>query len=323
MVDGSNPSSFTLLHFESVNEHTEVCRLQLLLVTSQNEDSVFSVAPEIMGVGLTVVTLLVTVMQGVFGKTWDVKLPQSIMGISGSCITVPCHFEVPDDQEANVLNCSNSGMWRRGSLSGPIVINSQDPTSNQISGGVTGDLTKKNCTTVLHRFPKDFSDTYFFRLECPQPLIYTFSTGVNIRTQTAPPTPVISFVSHVSEGAQSADGQMTMTSTLTFVASADHHNQNVVCSVSYPLSAGGSTESSAASQQLNVLCGIEDSVLIPYVLCGVMFVLFVLTVAVDLYKYRSLSGQLKELVLKTEHTYTDLRTVSIKSDYEQIQMRQQ
>ncbi|XP_077937451.1 uncharacterized protein LOC120827000 isoform X2 [Gasterosteus aculeatus] len=40
---------------------------------------------------------------------------------------------------------------------------------------------------------------------------------------------------------QSLDGLRTMTSTLTFAASAEHHNQSVSCSVSYPLIRGGSS----------------------------------------------------------------------------------
>uniref|UniRef100_A0A3B4XR17 Si:ch211-171h4.5 n=1 Tax=Seriola lalandi dorsalis TaxID=1841481 RepID=A0A3B4XR17_SERLL len=362
---------------------------------------------------------------GVFSKTWDVTLPQSIVSITNSCFTVPCRFEVPDDQEANLLNCSDRGLWRKGRLSGPVVLDSQNPFNNK--GQIVGDLTKKNCTTVFSSFPKDYGDMYFFRLECPNAIKYTFSDGVMITFQPAPPPPSLTFVSHVSEGAQvrlqcsvpvlcsilppsltwlprdssrqedtqmlqqTADGHMMMTSTLTFKATADHQNQSIVCSVSYPLSQGGSTTQGGIVLQAVVLyvprfttatlstsgpvsegrtviftCSsdanppvsryswhrdnhgtlttigqgetlvlqvsqedsgvylceaqnsrgsdrsrplsleVSDLMVVPYIICGVVLVLYILTVV--------------QIEVKGEHTYTDLRTVSVTSDYDQLQV---
>lgn len=48
---------------------------------------------------------------------------------------------------------------------------------------MVGDLTKKNCTTVFHNIQKDYSDTYYFRLDCPT-VQFTFVTGVSIEVQT-------------------------------------------------------------------------------------------------------------------------------------------
>ncbi|XP_071356850.1 myelin-associated glycoprotein [Trachinotus anak] len=406
-----------------------------------------------MGVGLTVAALLIALLQGVFSKTWDVTLPQSIVSVSNSCVTVPCRFEVPDNQEANLLNCSVSGMWRKETLSGPIILNSLNPSANIVQGQIVGDITKKNCTTVFYSFPKDYDDMYFFRLDCPNPIKYTFPDGVSITFQTVPTPPTLTFVSPVSEGTivtlqcsvpvpcsilppsltwlpqdssrkeetqmlQTADGQMMMMSTVTFIASANHHNQSIVCSVSYPRMKGGSTEPSAATRRLNILyaprftmatlstsgpvsegrtvmftcssdanppvsrytwyrdesgaarenltvlghgetlvlqvnqedsgvylCEAQSSrgshrsrpvslevstnegsseilQVIPYIICGVVLVLYILTVVVDLYKYQSLSRRLKQIELKGEGTYTDLRTVSVTSDYDQLQFRQ-
>ncbi|XP_070778290.1 uncharacterized protein [Enoplosus armatus] len=145
----------------------------------------------------------------------------------------------------------------------------------------------KNCTTVFDSFTQEFNDLYFFRLNCPR-LKYTFNDGVNITAQSDPSPPLLTDVNQVSEGVQmrlqcsvpvpcsilppsltwilqnnsrqehtqmqqNVDGQMTMTSTVTFIASADHHNQTVACSVSYPLTEGGSTPPSATARRLDVL----------------------------------------------------------------------
>lgn len=402
-----------------------------------------------MGVGLAVVTLHIALMQGVFSKDWGVTLPKSIMGINGSCITVPCLFEVPNEQDANILNCSNSVIWKKGSIFGPDVFTAHNPFTNTLPGQIVGNLTKKNCTTVFHNFPKNYSDMYFLRLDCKNPVKYTFSTGINIVAQPGLPPPTLTPVSQVSQGAQvrlkcsvpvpcsilppsltwfprdnsriedtqmqqNENGQTTMTSTLIFTASADHHNRSITCSVSYPLTKGGSTEPSATTQRLNILyvprftaaelstsgplsegrvvaltcssdanppvssytwyrirpenltkmgegeilvlqvgqkdsgvylceaqnqmgsqrsrpvslevnitTGSSESVLmVPYIICGVVLVLYILTVVVDVYKYQSISMRLKQIELKGEHTYTDLRAYNVSPDYEKLQPRQ-
>ncbi|XP_018537625.1 sialoadhesin isoform X3 [Lates calcarifer] len=338
-------------------------------------------------------------------------------------------------------------------MTGPFInsLNSQSPLNNVVQVHVVGNLTQKNCTTVFYNFPKDYNNIYFFRLQCPNEVKYNFAKGVSITVQTAPSAPLLTSVNQISEGAQvrlqcsvpvpcsvlppsltwlpqdssrqeetemlqNVDGQRIMMSAVTFTASADHHNQSIVCSVSYPLFEGGSTESSAATQRLNVLyaprfttatlstsgpvsegrtvtftcssdanppvshytwyrddsgnlsssqltrirqaatlvlqvsqtdSGVylceaqtsrgsqrsrpvsldvkgscEDLVLAPYVICGVLLVLYILTVVVDLYKYRSLSRRLKQIELKGENTYTDLKTLSATSDYDQLQRQQ-
>ncbi|KAM6903178.1 myelin-associated glycoprotein isoform 2-T2 [Lycodopsis pacificus] len=401
-----------------------------------------------MGVGLAVVTLLIALMQGVFCKTWDVTLPHRIMGISDSCVTVPCRFDVPNDEEANIVNCSDGGVWRKGRMDGPFVFSARNPYTNTLHGHIVGDLTKKNCTTTFHSFPKNYSDMLFFRLDCLNRVKFTFKNGVMVNIQAELPPPQLSSVRQVTEGEQvrlqcsvpvpcsilppsitwlprdnsrqeqtqmqqSLDGLMTMTSTLTFSASAAHHNQSVSCSVSYPLTKGGSSPPSASTQTLSVLyaprvtvatlstslpvsegrivtftCWSDanppvtlytwyrvdsgkltktdegeqmvlqvsrmDSgvylceartpkvsqrsrpvtlevnittgsstcaVVLPYIVCGVLLVLYILTVVVDVYKYQSISRRLKQIELKAEHTYTDLRTCSVTSDYDQLQRK--
>ncbi|XP_068566771.1 myelin-associated glycoprotein isoform X2 [Cebidichthys violaceus] len=401
-----------------------------------------------MGVGLAVVTLLIALMQGVFCKPWEVTLPERIVGISDSCVTVPCRFDVPNNEEANIVNCSDGGIWREGSLGGPFIFTARNPYTNTLSGQIVGNLMKKDCTTTFHSFPKNYSNIYFFRLDCLNHVKFTFQKGVMINIQAELPPPQLSSVSQVSEGdrvtlrcsvpvpcsilhpsitwlpqdnsrqqqtqmQQSVDGLMTMTSTLTFNASAAHHNRSVSCSVSYPLTKGGSSPPSASSQTLSVLyaprvtvatlstavpvsegrtvtftcwsdanppvtlytwyrvdsgkltktnegekmvlqvsrmdsgvylceartqkgsqksrpvtlevnitTGSSSVVALPYILCGALLVLYIMTVVVDVYKYQSISRRLKQIELKEERTYTDLRVCSVASDYDRLQPRE-
>ncbi|KAM7384780.1 hypothetical protein PAMA_011909 [Pampus argenteus] len=405
-----------------------------------------------MGVGSTVVTLLIVLMQGDSCKSWKVILPQSVMAIGDSCVTVPCRFEIPQNQEENLLNCSRGGVWKKGKpLNTPVF--SAKHVYNNIHGHVPGDITKKNCTTVFYSFPNNYSDIYFFRLECLNTLMFTFTNGVYIKVQPDPSPPVLTSVAETLEGIQvirlqcsvpvpcvalppkftwlprdesrqeqiqilqNVEGQTTMTSTLTFIASANLHNQSVVCSVSYPLTKGGSTKPSSTTLRLNILYAPRSTVatlsvfgpvpeghtvtftcvsdanpparnytwyryhngsltktgevdmmvlqvtrwdsglylceaqnqggsqrsqqvfldvvtttdknnssecfIFPYILCGVVVLLYILTVVVDLYKYQSLSMRLKRIEQKEDHPYTELRSCRVSSDYDQLQPKTQ
>ncbi|XP_059205320.1 myelin-associated glycoprotein isoform X2 [Centropristis striata] len=399
-----------------------------------------------MGVGPAVVFSLIALMQGVSCQTWGVTMPPSITGISGSCLTIPCRFEIPKNEKPNLVNCSKGGMWKKGSVTGPNVFSALKPSSNIIQGELVGDITEKNCTTTLHSFPKNYSDVYFFRMECQELLKFTFDKPLNIILKPELPPPELTSVGQMSEGStvslqcsvpvpcsvlppsitwlprdssrqeqtlmqQGKDGLTIMKSTLTFIASADHHNRSVACSVSYPLTRGGSSLPSATTHRLNVLyaprvpvatlstsvpvsegrvvtftcfseanppvslytwyrvhsgkltkrgegemlvlqvshndsgayvceaqsqrgsrrsrylslevidpAGSHDGVVL-YIICGVLLVLLIITVVVDVYKYQNLSRRLK-LELKGDHTYSDLRSCSVTSDYDKLQARQ-
>ncbi|XP_075907666.1 sialic acid-binding Ig-like lectin 12 [Nelusetta ayraudi] len=248
-----------------------------------------------MGVRLVEVALFIPLMQGVVCRTWAVTLPQSIMGLSGSCIIIPCRFDVPETVDKRLTLCSNqSVVWKKERSDGLSVYNGRN-LPNQIQGRVVGDVTRKDCTTSFHSFPQNYSDVYFFRLECDEILRFTFREPVNILVKPEASPPKLTPVTQVSEGAQvrlqcsvpvpcsslppsitwhlgnnpihgqsqkqhvtfmaQKDEPMIMTSLLTFKALAEHHNQRVTCNASYPLTTGGSKRSSATTQQLDVQYG--------------------------------------------------------------------
>ncbi|KAG8004908.1 hypothetical protein GBF38_010737 [Nibea albiflora] len=202
-----------------------------------------------MGVGLVVATLLIALMQGVFGGTWEVTVPRSIVAISGSCIRVPCSFNVPDVLEKDLLNCSGRSVW-----------------------------TKKDLSVVKQEI-------------------------------------------------QEKDGQMTMTSLVTFIVSADQNNENVTCSVSYLLSKGGSTKPSATSMRLLVHYPprfTKATLVTSAPIFEGCFVTFICSSDAnpppEFYWFRVVSG--KQIEAKDENIYTDLKISNITSDYEQLQPRQ-
>ena len=72
---------------------------------------------------------------GVSCPTWAVILPKTILVINDSCVTIPCRFTIPSNQEANILNCSKGVVWKKGSTIGPEVFIAHTPQLNLIQVG--------------------------------------------------------------------------------------------------------------------------------------------------------------------------------------------
>ncbi|XP_051948396.1 sialoadhesin isoform X2 [Xyrauchen texanus] len=139
--------------------------------------------------GSKVLVVIIWILTGAVSNKWEIKMPQHIDAISGFCVQIPCRFEIPDSFKGS-LNKSVEAMWRKSDISGLTVFSSKTEVSSRIKGRVIGNITSKNCTTVFHNFPDGFNDTYFFRLHGPEPLLYTFQQGVNIKVHKdlSPPT---------------------------------------------------------------------------------------------------------------------------------------
>lgn len=88
-------------------------------------------------------------------------------------MTIPCSFEIEDQYESN-LDDTCRAIWKLGWEK--VVFNSKDPQTSLNKGELTGDLTKKNCTTTLNNIQPAGSNSYFFRLECGNGLKYSFAS---------------------------------------------------------------------------------------------------------------------------------------------------
>ncbi|XP_072316950.1 B-cell receptor CD22-like [Eucyclogobius newberryi] len=125
------------------------------------------------------------------GQHWAVHLPAEVLGLSSSCVLLPCTFSLPPESEPH-LDHSCRAVWKRGSWSRAVVYDSgASADANLVQGNLTGNLQSKDCSSVFYSLPSHHYDHYYFRLECEQ-LKYNFPASVLIRIQDALPEPTMS-----------------------------------------------------------------------------------------------------------------------------------
>nr|XP_046254502.1 myelin-associated glycoprotein-like isoform X2 [Scatophagus argus] len=221
--------------------------------------------------------LLQDVMCG--GLPEKVIMPQAIDALRGSCVTIPCSFEVR--REYNVyLDQTCEALWKTDANT--IVFNSSNPQSSTIKGHFTGNLRNKDCTTTLNNMqPAYNNNNYYLRVECANTLKHNMDDQkLQISVRDDPPTPTLTpptvrwvegtlvsvrcsapapclslppaltWTPHLGGSHETLQENLDKTkvkiSTLTFNASHLHHRQNISCTAVYTKQ-DCSTESSATT----------------------------------------------------------------------------
>ncbi|XP_040899683.1 sialic acid-binding Ig-like lectin 13 [Toxotes jaculatrix] len=131
--------------------------------------------------------LIGCLLKGSLCEQFKVIMPQTVEALSGSCVTIPCSFDI-DTKFDNDLDDTCKAIWKRKS-DNKIVFDSAEKPG--INGELRGNLKEKDCTTTLSNTVLDTSNTYYFRLECDNELKYNYDKdfpAVNILFKADPPS---------------------------------------------------------------------------------------------------------------------------------------
>uniref|UniRef100_A0A671R3A1 Ig-like domain-containing protein n=1 Tax=Sinocyclocheilus anshuiensis TaxID=1608454 RepID=A0A671R3A1_9TELE len=213
------------------------------------------------------------VFSSILSATWcqsvlRVSLPKTLNSTSGSCLLIPCLFNISKEKES-ILDNSPVVTWRRGSLWSlydtdrfTIAHHQMEPVME-----VVGDLRKKNCTSVMRNLSSQHSDRYFFRIETktftttetravyinvsdslaePNVTVPVLREGEKVNLTCTAPAPCPSHPPNViwapalggdvtQRTQMNTDGTQSVSAILNFIPSFHHHELKVNCVSIHPL----------------------------------------------------------------------------------------
>ncbi|XP_065136668.1 sialic acid-binding Ig-like lectin 13 [Paramisgurnus dabryanus] len=194
--------------------------------------------------------------------SWNAEIPKSVVGLSGSCVVIPCKFNYPDGKTDNEF----TGIWYKDASdviyhkeTSKIISKFKDRTT------LLGDLHHKNCTLKINSLQHNDAGPYMFRIEIKDFKYLYKDNKVSITVKDSPEQPIISvndkvmsqkettatcIVSHscpsdppqitwnhngvpTSQSQSQDHGQWRLTSSLSFTPSREDHNKPLNCSANY------------------------------------------------------------------------------------------
>ncbi|XP_062377901.1 myelin-associated glycoprotein-like [Sardina pilchardus] len=231
-------------------------------------------------------------------KEWSISLPDNIYAFMGSCVLIPCTFDIPDFESQ--LNKSGSiyAVWIKGGTyfgkgRNPVVFNGTTNTTRLLERiEITGNLRRKNCTTAFYNVNKTHADNYYFRIEMISRKGTFIDRYFRLIVEDTPGSPQVSELSEVSEGTSvtltctaaapcpsqpiitwslptgnisthiqdEENGIRFLTSVLTFTASRTQNGRNISCTASYLRHKKSTLQRKSTVQRLRVQFSPADVV---------------------------------------------------------------
>ncbi|XP_028835136.1 myelin-associated glycoprotein [Denticeps clupeoides] len=196
--------------------------------------------------------------------SWSAEIPETVSGLLGSCIVIPCSFTYPTH---NLKTSEIIAIWHTDSRE-----NIYHPEKSKVDAKykgrtrLLGDLSHRNCSLKIEPLKRSDKGPYTFRVEIEDKDKYSFKNSrVSITIKDAPESPVLlakeevqsgevaqatCSVSHscpanppiitwshsgatVTHSEHLTNGEWRMTSSLTFTPTRADHKVRLYCTASY------------------------------------------------------------------------------------------
>ncbi|XP_043935280.1 Schwann cell myelin protein-like [Protopterus annectens] len=114
-------------------------------------------------------------IQDISCETWQVYLPQKVIGIQGSCVVIPCTFNYPGvEKQSNDITI----LWYKDNENSQQYTEIYHSKNNLISLAdsyiLVGDSGKKNCSLKITKLQKKDEEHYHLRVEIAQLGAFSF-----------------------------------------------------------------------------------------------------------------------------------------------------
>ncbi|XP_027979368.1 myelin-associated glycoprotein isoform X2 [Callorhinus ursinus] len=219
---------------------------------------------------LTTLPLFWIMISASRGGHWGAWMPSSISAFEGTCVSIPCRFDFPDELRPAVVH----GVWYFNSPYPknypPVVFKSRTQVVHESFQGrsrLLGDLGLRNCTLLLSSLSPELGGKYYFRGDLGGYNQYTFSEHsvldiINTPNIVVPPEvvvgsevevscmvpdncpelrPELSWLGHEGLGEPSVlgrlredEGTWVQVSLLHFVPTREANGHRLGCQASFP-----------------------------------------------------------------------------------------
>ncbi|XP_077063943.1 myelin-associated glycoprotein [Siphateles boraxobius] len=197
---------------------------------------------------------------------WNNDVPASVVGLSGSCVEIPCTFSYPAKGKTYTRF---TGVWTTGDYE-PIIYHTDSSKITEAfkrRTNLTGDLHLNTCSLKISSLRNSDTGPFIFRIEIEDLDKYTYAAKkVSITVKESPEQPTVSVKDEVTSGKSviatctvlhscpsdlpritwshdgspsspsqpQSQGQWKVTSyNLTFTPSREDHNTNLSCSADF------------------------------------------------------------------------------------------
>jgi len=111
-----------------------------------------------------------------YANGWNNVVPKSVVGLSGSCVEIPCTFSYPANGKTNTRF---TGIWYTDNYESIVFHTDTSKISQAFKGrtSLTGDLHLNTCSLRISSLRNSDTGPFFFRIEIENLDKYTYSAN--------------------------------------------------------------------------------------------------------------------------------------------------